>query len=251
MRSYQVQDRMKPRKLQAVHRMRVPAGQIRACYQLHVIDAIRRNGGIDNQSLYHTALHEITEGDEISAVFSELGGIVLGIVTGESRVFDIPAVEEARARVGLHVSSDSRTVPSVERFNEEFLNGKGRRALATALTFDGLKLDPGNFDDSIGWLPKALAYGDRPKKIQEFWGPRSQRVLKQYVSVDDPSLQNLMDRYVEYRYICSGDMKRYTLKKELAGLAWQIPRRNYRRRVFRKFDKVLGFPPPKKGRPRS
>ena len=234
------------RVLQARTRMRTSKILYPAALQVHVVEAIRDSDAIDKDDLYGKVLREVREVEGAQAVVGEVASIVKGIATGTSRGIDIKLVEATRAKVRRLFVEAAVCIPSAEVFNSRFLNGNGLGALAAAITFDLLDLDPGEFDASVGGVVKEAAYGPRQTRRQRRWGPKFQRLLKTYESVEEDAIRHAASCYLVYRYRCEGRWRDYEVRMELAG---QPSGGSQMREWFRDFDEAFGFPPPRRGRP--
>ena len=234
-----------PGGFQVFPRMRVPGDLLQHTYQIHVINAIRRNREIDKEDLYGRALTDITHGDN-SAVFADLSGLIERAVSGKLKGKKCDAAK--RMFSGLpRLRYDDDGCANINGFNHRFLNDRGVFALVTILVIcDAAKLDLAAVDTFRGGEALAAAYGPRQTGRKKRFGPEVQAKLKQLAVVDQPATMEAADRYVEYRFLDRGSLRHYKRRQELEG----DPRSDrYLRLWFRKFNKALGYPPPPRGRP--
>ena len=66
------------RRFQARPRLRVPQILHTPAYQVHVVDAIRRNREIDRTDMYNATLRDLTHGSN-SSVFAEVSTLIEGV----------------------------------------------------------------------------------------------------------------------------------------------------------------------------
>ena len=145
--------------------------------------------------------------------------------------------------------ADDDAYPTIFDFNRRFLNGRGLGALLTILTIrDAAKLDLVATDTFRGGEALSAAYGPRKTRRDKKQGKQIQSSLKGFESSDEAATMEAADRYVEYRYLHGGSFPNYKKCKELEGDTGIY---RYYRAWFRKFDKALGFPRPRRGRPSS
>ena len=225
-------------------RMRIPQIMLEVTYQMHVVEAIRRNREIDEDDLYGRALADLTQGDDL-AVFTDLSDLITGVTSGRLKGQEIDAA--ARVMHGAERLGHDDDYASITEFDNRFLNGRGRGALLTILMMrDAAKLDLDAIDRFRGGEALLAAYGPRRTRPQKRLGVGLQTILKQLPTVDEPATMEAADRYVEYRFLDHGSLPGYKRRRELEG---DSPSDRYLRKWFRKFDRALGYPPPPPGRP--
>ena len=226
--------------------MRVPPWMLSSTYQIYLIEAIRCNREIDKEGLYLRALRDITSGDN-SAVFADVADLIENVVSGKLRKKRPDAA--VRTLVGLHrLNHNEDAYLNILEFNRRFLNDKGSFALLTVLVLDVMNLDLVRIDTFRGEEAITAAYGERQTRRHKMLGKELQKRLKQFASLDEPGVNEAAERYVEYRFLDLGSLPDYKRRIELEG---DSPSDRYLRGWFKKFDKVLGYPSPTLGRPRS
>ena len=234
------------RRFQVRPRMRVPPWMLSSTYQVYLIEEIRRNGKIDEDGLYLLALRDITNGEN-SAVFADVSDLIEKVVSGKLRKDRRDAA--VRTLIGLHrLNHNEDTYLNILEFNRRFLNERGLFALLTVLVLDAIKLDAVRIDTFRGEEAITAAYGERQTRRHKRLGKELQKRLKQFASLDEPAVNEAAERYVEYRFLDHGSLPDYKRRIELEG---DSPSDRYLRGWFKKFDKVLGYPSPTLGRPRS
>ena len=210
------------------------------------VDAIRRHPEIDRENLYGKSLHELDRG-ESSAVFAKLSSSIGELLSGELKGKEATTATRL-LDAASHLEADDGIYPSIVAFNRKFLNENGLIALLTLLVFDATKLDPMAIDIYRGGNVLTAAYGPRRTRQHKNLGKTLQAMLKEFPVVDEPATKEAAARYVEYRFLDQGNFTDYMRRTELAG----NPRSDsYLRRWFRKFDQSVGFPAPRRGRPRQ
>ena len=231
-------------KFQAYPRMRLVDVMLPYLHQTHVIRAITRHPEIDKEDLYGQALRGLKHGNNAKAlsVFGEL------VPKGTSATpLDDKSYASARRLLsnGLQYV-DEHTCTIICEFNRRYLNDKGMSALLTLLTFDAADLDPAAIDVSRGGEALEATYGPRKTRQAKELGEQIQLRIKKLKSSDEPATMEAADRYVEYRYLHDGSFRDYEKRKQLEG---DTGIHRYYRGWFRKFDKALGFPRPRRGHP--
>ena len=227
------------------HRMRIPQSMLEITYQMHVVEAIRRNHEIGEDDLYGRALADLTQRDNLT-VFTDLSELITGVTSGRLKGQEIDAA--ARVMHGAErLEHDDDAYPSITEFNNRFLNGRGLVALLNILMMrDAAKLDLDVVDKFRGGEALLAVYGPRRTRPQKRLGVGLQTILKQLPTVDESATMEAADRYVEYRFLDHGSLPGYKRRRELEG---DSPSDRYLREWFGKFDRALGYRPPPRGRP--
>ena len=179
----------------------------------------------------------------------EVRSMVNGIMTGAERDIGNVTLDNAWANI-VHIFMERQVdVPGARIFNRRFLNDNGLDALATAIGFDVLELNPGEFDSSVGGAIKDVFYGRRKKQLEKRLGPKLRRMQKKrnrMMPITEKAMRGAADLYVVYRHLCGGRMEIYSRRMELAGESARVETMGD---WFRKFDDALDFQRPKRGRP--
>ena len=234
------------RMLQARPRLRILQILHPPAYQVHVVDAIRRNRVIDKDDLYNLTLKDLQHGSN-SSVFAEVSTFIEGVVTGKLKGMEFDAAERTMSGAD-RLDEDDGSYTNIAEFNKRFLNGKGLHALVAVLVTDAANLDLAAIDTFRGGEALTAAYGPRWTRRHKTIGSRIQNRLKKLPAIDEPAVREAADRYVVYRFLDGGSLPNYKRRAELAG----NPRGDrYLRKWFRRFEQSLGYPPPIQGRPRN
>ena len=233
-------------EFQAYPRMRVVDIMLPYLHRTHVIRAITRHPEIDKEDLYGQALRGLRHGNNAKA-FSDFGEFAHKATSGKLLDAKSDAPVQPLLNIGLR-NVEEHTCSIIREFSRRCLNNKGIPALLTLLTFDVTNLDPVAIDTFRGGEPLEATYGLRKTQQAKELGAQIQLRIKGLESSDEAATMEAADRYVEYRYLHGGSFPNYKKCKELEGDTGIY---RYYRAWFRKFDKALGFPPPRRGRPSS
>ena len=230
-------------QFQLFPRMRIPAEMLSAASQLHVIEAIRRNPGVDKDGIYTKALQDIASGRNAVA-FDRVRKCIDGLMAN-------PKAKRNRKRLladSRWLNHDEDAYPNIVEFNRRFLNDRGLFALLMVLFLDATNLDLEAIDTFRGRDAVTAAYGKRQTQEQKRLGKELQLLLKQFETLDEPAAKGAADCYVEYRFLHHGNFPGYKRRVEQEEAARH---EEYYRTWFRRFDEALGYPPAPRGRPRN
>ena len=224
-------------------RMRIPTEMLSATYQLHVIQAIRRNPEVDKDGIYAKALQDIAGGQN-PAAFDRVRKCI-------DEVLANPKSKRNRKRLladSRWLNQDDDSYPNIVEFNRRFLNDQGLGPLLTVLVLEAMQLDTVAIDAFRGGDAVTAAYGKRQTQEQKRLGERLQQVLKRFETSDEPAAKEAADCYLEYRFLRDGNFPGYKRQVEQEEAARH---EEYYPTWFRRFDEALGYPPAPRGRPRN